>query len=444
MPPEIGLESDVALPDVVRQLLDGLADAAVVLRRDRTVVYWNDAYLHYSGKRRRALKRAADEGRPCFEIFGLDICHKDCALEATAHLGRAVRMDEIGAVRGDGEHLTLIVTATPLGHGLFLETYRDVTADARIQRNYKLLLEREREAKEDLERVVGVRTEELRTANADLKAAQAMLVHQEKMSSLGRLVAGIAHELNNPINFVYGNIDFVEEYFQNVFSLVKRYEELLPDDPETKAKVNAFKDEIEYDYLMRDATKLLASIRYGAERTASIVRDLKTFSRAGAGQMAEADLVSGIHATLNLLHSVIKDRIEVELDIEPLKPVMCNVGHINQVFMNILQNAVDAIDGPGKIVIRTRNMKDGVQIVFKDSGSGIPYGNISKLFEPFYTTKGVGKGTGLGLAICDGIVRSHGGRIGVESRPGSGAVFVLELPYMPPDMNAARGSGENA
>jgi signal transduction histidine kinase len=148
--------------------------------------------------------------------------------------------------------------------------------------------------------------------------------------------------------------------------------------------------------------------------------------------MRRYDLVKGIESTLSLLHSLIKDRVTVVKDYQTLPRVVCHPAHINQVFMNILTNAAEAIEGDGEIVIRTRVVKDGVRIIIKDTGPGIPYEHLSRLFEPFFTTKSVGKGTGLGLSICEGIVRHHGGRIAVESRLGEGSVFSVELPLEPP------------
>ena len=186
------------------------------------------------------------------------------AIVDNAQLPEPLRMHEIHARRGDGEELTLIVTSTPLGDGLTLETYRDVTAESRVQRKYHALLARERGAKEELERKVSERTEAL-------KRAQDQLVLNEKMSSLGRLVAGIAHELNNPINFVYGNVDFLAQYFRHLISLLKVYEGVeLPDD--VRARAEELKKSIDFEFLLDDWERLLKSVRAGAERTAQISR----------------------------------------------------------------------------------------------------------------------------------------------------------------------------
>jgi signal transduction histidine kinase len=431
-----------ALLDQVKALLEGSVDAAVLLDAERRILFFNPAYQNASGLSGRALRQAADSGKRCFEIFPLEICEKACLGCAARDGGRALRVDEIRATRGsDGEELTMIVTAVPLPGGAIVETYRDVTADVRIQRKYKVLLDHERRAKEILEDNVREKTAELRAANEEIKRTQAQLIHQEKMSSLGRLVAGVAHELNNPINFVYGNVDFLGRYMDDLLSLVALYDHAAERlDAEIRARVAAKKQEIEFDFLVEDSRKLLRSIRAGAERTAGIVRDLKAFSRTSGGEAHEADLVMGIETTLNLIAPLLKNRITVHKEFDPRVPrVICHPGHVNQVFMNILTNAAQAIKGEGHIHISVQlTPGDLVKISVRDTGPGIAPDILEKIFDPFFTTKEVGEGTGLGLAISESIIRSHGGTIACESAPGHGATFVITLPVRP--ALAARGA----
>src|SRR6185436_9249204 len=258
----------MAIPDPVRELLEGSVDAAVILDRDRRVLYYNRAYEAVGSLRGRALAERVKQGARCWEIFPLDVCQTACVGCKARDAGKPLRVDEIRAVRGDGEDLTVIVTALPLADGLIVETYRDVTAEVRVQRRLKVLLEQERRAKVDLEEVVAERTRELHQA-------QAQLVLQEKMSALGRLVAGIAHELNNPINFVYGNVDFLRQYMDDLLGIVDRVDRHPDLPPPLRAELDRMKEAIEYDYLVEDSKKLIRSIRTGAERTAGIVRDLK-------------------------------------------------------------------------------------------------------------------------------------------------------------------------
>ncbi len=416
---------------LVTRFIDGLADPAVLVDADRHILRFNSAYQILSGKRLRALHLAAAGGLTCSDVARLGICEKECLAQRALQTDQSLRVDEIEAHPMGGEERTLIVTAIPIDEGLVLEIYRDVTADARIQRRYRTLLEAEKAAKASLEVQVQQRTAELEHTNEELKRAQAMLVHQEKMSALGQLVTGIAHELNNPISFVYGNIDFLAEYLESLIGFVEDMDRLTDLPESVREAVDQRMEAMEFDYLRDDSEKLLASIRNGAERTAAIVRDLKIFSRSRPGVMELTDLEEGVESTLNLLTPLHKDRVTIVRDYEPMPKVRCNAGHINQVFMNILTNALQAIDGGGEILIRTRTLDDRIRILFRDSGPGIPLDLLTRIFEPFFTTKEAGQGTGMGLAISDGIVRQHGGQLVVETTPDYGATFIVELPLDP-------------
>jgi signal transduction histidine kinase len=416
-----------AIPDAVRELLEGSVDAAVILDHDRRVLYYNRAYEAIGTLRGRALADRVKAGARCWEIFALDVCQSACVGCRARDAGRPLRVDEIRAVRGDGEDLTFIVTAVPLAGDYIVETYRDVTAEVRVQRRLKALLDHERREKVDLEEVVAERTRELREA-------QAQLVLQEKMSALGRLVAGIAHELNNPINFVYGNVDFLRQYMDDLLSIVDRVDR-FPDLPsDLRAELDQMKQAIEYEYLVQDSRKLIRSIRTGAERTAGIVRDLKTFSRSGGGDMQETDVIAGIETTLNLIAPLHRNRIEIRREYQPdLPKLVCNAGHIHQVFMNILTNAAQAIRGPGTIRIRvaTLDQPPRLQVAIGDTGEGIPKDVLERITDPFFTTKEVGEGTGLGLWISDSIVNAHGGTLTCDSEVGVGSTFTVTLPLRP-------------
>src|SRR6478609_10830139 len=413
---------DEAFGDLKR-VLEGAVDAAVILDQDHRVLYRNSAYDAYTGKRPREVGAAAAAGTPCHDLFNLEICAENCIMRRAVAASKPLRMHEIHAKRGDGEDLTLIVTSTPLGSGLVLETYRDVTAESRVQRKYHALLARERGAKEDLERKVLERTEALRRA-------QDQLVLNEKMSSLGRLVAGIAHELNNPINFVYGNVDFLADYFRHLIQLIQLYEGgELPAELRTQAV--ELKKKIDYDFLVQDWERLLKSVRAGAERTAQIVAGLKTFSRPQIGKIEATDLVAGLETTMNLLAPVLRDRIVVHKNYERIPLVKCRGGQVQQVFMNLLTNAAQAAGPGGEIHIDVRPLAEGVSVSVRDTGPGVPPELVGKIFDPFFTTKDVGEGTGLGLAISQRIVRAHGGRIDLAPADGRGAEFVVWLPLEP-------------
>ena len=428
-----------SLPAAVTQLLEGSVDASVVLDESRRILYYNRAYEELSaqrGLRGRELKERVLGGAHCFEIFPLEVCAHACVGCRSRDVGRPLRVDEIRAQDTD-EELTFIVTAVCLDNGYIIETYRDVTADVRIQRRLKILLERERQAKVILEEEVAERTRELRQA-------QAQLVLQEKMSALGRLVAGIAHELNNPINFVYGNVDFLSQYVEDLLSLVTLVDSHPALAEDLRRELERRKEEIEYDFLVADSSKLISSIRSGAERAASIVRDLKNFSRTGSGDRQATDLVKGIESTLNLIAPLIKNRIEIERHYpDDLPKLVCNAGHINQVFMNILTNAAQAIRGTGTIDISLAVVDESsLAVSIRDSGEGMSAEVVEKMFDPFFTTKEVGEGTGLGLWISQSIIKNHGGELRVESEPGVGSRFTMILPLATGEGGMGKGPSD--
>jgi signal transduction histidine kinase len=423
----------------IRRLLEGSVDGAVILDRDRRILAYNRAYENASGLRGRTLRQRVAEGARCHEIFPLEICEAACVGCKARELGKTLRVDEIRATSSGAEEKTFIVTAFPLGDVL-IESYRDVTAEVRIQRRLKVLLARERDAKAELEREVQAQTRELRKA-------QAQLVHHEKMSSLGRLVAGIAHELNNPINFVYGNVEFLGRYLDDLRSLVELVDSAEELPGELRRRLDRAKHDVEYDFLVDDARRLIRSIRTGAERTAAIVRDLKTFSRAGDAELHEADVTSTIDASLTLVAPLLGADVRVERRYAPdLPPLLCNAGHLSQVFMNILTNAAQAIDGAGVITITARPCAggDAVAVAITDSGPGVAPSILDSITDPFFTTKDVGEGTGLGLWISESIVRAHHGELLVRNEPGGGATFEVVVPCHPGEAAPRGAQGEGA
>jgi two-component system NtrC family sensor kinase len=272
---------------------------------------------------------------------------------------------------------------------------------------------------------------ELEGANQELKDTQAKLVHSAKMISLGQLVAGVAHELNNPIGFIYSNMTHLREYSEKLINLVNVAEK----EPQ---KLSGMKEEYEFDYIVQDMPKLIASCEDGARRTKDIVLGLRNFSRLEEAKLKEIDVHESLDTTLNLLAGEIKNRVEVHKLYEPVPRVSCYASQVNQVFMNILSNALQAIDGKGQIWISTQPIRDTmdkngkVQVSIQDSGKGMRADVLEKIFDPFFTTKGVGQGTGLGLSISYGIIQSHGGEITVRSEVGVGTEFIIVIPVYPP------------
>jgi len=287
-----------------------------------------------------------------------------------------------------------------------------------------------------LEDKVRVRTEQLRSANeelqaayGDLQATQMQLIQREKMASMGQLVAGVAHELNNPIGFVYSNVTTLEDFVKRLRGMLEVYRELeLP--PELRDQVQAEWERRKIDYALRYLDSMTQGIREGAERARKIVRDLRVFARSQDDVWQPVDLHEEIESSLTLLNHLLKDRVVVHRKLGELPHVECIRSSVDQVFLNLLANAAQAIEGRGAITIETRREDDMAVISFADTGRGIAPDVISRIFDPFFTTKTVGEGTGLGLSISYEIVKKHGGEILVESPAAGGAVFTVRLPIV--------------
>lgn len=271
---------------------------------------------------------------------------------------------------------------------------------------------------------------ELEKANRELRETQTRLVHTSKMSSLGQLVAGVAHELNNPIGFIFSNMNHLRDYSDRLI----RYADGVTANPSSEKRL---REELEIDFVRTDLPKLIRSCEDGAKRTRDIVLGLRNFSRLEEDQVRELSLNQALEDTLSLLTGEIKGRIQVHRRYGEIPSIQCHPTQINQVLMNLLTNAIQAISGDGNLWVTTRKQthgrkKDFVQISIQDSGEGITPENVGKIFDPFFSTKEVGKGTGLGLSISYGIVEKHGGTIQVNSKPGLGSEFVVTLPVLPP------------
>ncbi len=287
-----------------------------------------------------------------------------------------------------------------------------------------------RELYSSLELKVQERTIALEEANYKLQETQAMMVHSEKMRSLGELVAGIAHEINNPVNFIHGNIIILQNYVDDLLKLIDLYEQNNTYFPqEIKDEIEKLRKDIDLDFLRTDIKDLIKSCMEGTQRTKNIILDLKNFSRMEEMVLTQFDIPKEIDTTLNILNNKYKNRITVIKNYSPDVPkIEAYGGQLNQVFMNILDNAQDAIKGEGTLTINTYRVHDKVKIEFIDTGEGIPEENLKKVFDPFFTTKPVGKGTGLGMSISYRVINDHKGTIEVDSKVGKGTKFTITLP----------------
>lgn len=290
-----------------------------------------------------------------------------------------------------------------------------------------------KEAREKIEQnaaALKLQNEELEATMKQLKETENQLVQSEKMASLGQLTAGVAHEINNPVNFIMANVNPLRNDIYDVLEVMKKYDETIIENSlnEKFVNVDKLKNELEYSLLLEEIENLLRGIEDGGKRSAEIVKGLRNFSRLDEDEMKMASINEGIESTLLMLKSDFKNRIEVGKDYGDIPELFCYPGKLNQVFMNILSNAGQAIENSGQIIIKTYNDEDSIYISVKDNGPGMKEETINKIFDPFYTTKDVGKGTGLGLSISYGIVKDHKGEIKVNSEIGEGTEFIIVLP----------------
>jgi signal transduction histidine kinase len=282
-----------------------------------------------------------------------------------------------------------------------------------------------------VEQVLNIQWESIEDMQTKLVDAQAKLVHSEKMASLGVLIAGIAHEINNPLNFINTGILGLKENLNELLHLLNMYRELKPETIENELpKLKLLENNINYSELISLIHSLINNIDIGVERTKNIVTGLRTFARSNENDLEVFDIRQNIENTLLILHNKYKNRIIIEKNYGNIPEIEGYSGKISQVFMNILSNAIDAIVDEGRITIQTEysEITKKIKISIKDTGKGIPNAIIHKIFEPFYTTKQTGEGVGLGLSITYSIIKEHNGDIIVNKNNSEGTEFIITLP----------------
>lgn len=307
---------------------------------------------------------------------------------------------------------------------------------------------------QNLEQSNAALTEECQRSKQELERLKSNMLQMEKMAMLGQMVSGIAHEINNPINFIYGNLPYVEEHVGDLFEILETYDEAYPDKVED---VENILEDVDLEYIQEDLPRIVKSLKTGSERIRDLVINLRNFYRRDEATMKPANLHEGIESTLILLNNRYKQDIEVIKDFGNIPEVECHINQMNQVFMNIISNAIDcllaqkeaekeaesesggseAIKPSGKkrkIVISTKCLDSNrVAISISDNGPGIPEEIQNRVFEPFFTTKAIGVGTGLGLSISREIVeQTHHGSLSCTSKVGEGSTFTIELPITQP------------
>jgi len=292
----------------------------------------------------------------------------------------------------------------------------------------------DRKAMEEALQAKGVEQQQL---IVKLREAHEQLLQSEKMASIGQLAAGIAHEINNPIGFVNSNMGSLQAYVGTLLSVIDAYDAAVAGLPALAGRMAPVRAEADLDFLREDVTALVRESIDGLRRVKEIVQSLKDFSRVGETEWQLADLHQGLDSTLNIASNELKYKVTILKEYGKLPRIECLASQLNQVFMNLLVNAGQAIAERGAIRIRTGLREDWVWIEIRDNGAGIAPEHLTRIFEPFFTTKPVGSGTGLGLSLSYGIVSRHGGRIEVQSQIGKGTAFTVWLPVRPPRKDAA-------
>jgi PAS domain S-box-containing protein len=324
---------------------------------------------------------------------------------------------EVEWLKKNGEVLPTIVSPMPLfnENGEFSGNVAVLTDVTQLKRIEKELIEKNRQLEEALRRA---------------SEMQEHLILAEKMASLGQVTAGIAHEIKNPLAFMKGNVNPLQRDFQQILQVLEKYESTVSaqDLQPRFSEIESFKDEVDFQVLVKEVNNLLEGMREGADRITQIVRSLGYFSKSGEEELSLSDVHQGIDSTLMLLSGETGDRIGIQKEYGDLPEIECYPGKLNQVFMNLLSNAIQAIHGQGKIVIKTARDGDNIRISIKDSGRGMPSEVQDRIFEPFFTTKELGQGSGLGLSISYNIIAQHSGKIMVNSEPGIGTEFIISLP----------------
>jgi two-component system NtrC family sensor kinase len=285
-----------------------------------------------------------------------------------------------------------------------------------------------------------------REANQALKSAQSRMVETEKLASLGQLVAGVAHEINNPLAFVSNNVAVLERDLRDLITLIGLYGQLERSGEarytELNGKIDTVTEQLDLDYTVDNLPRLIERTREGLRRIERIVKDLRLFARVDEGEWNEVDLNPGIESSVNMVQGYARKKgVRLATELEPLPPVRCRAARVHQVVVNLLMNGIDACSADGKVTIRTHADRDGrgVRIEVADTGCGIEPAIRERIFDPFFTTKAIGEGTGLGLSISYGIIQEHHGTIDVQSTPGAGSCFTIQLPRQP-ERSRTRGS----
>ena len=401
---EVSLEEkNAALEDsqqFISSVLTSMSDLLIVCSRAGLIESVNPALVSLLGVDEKSL-----HGRPIFDLFADEESRQNAGRLLVERIGQSVADCEFLLIAANGGAIPVSLNCTPRysGVGKLLGLVITGRPVGELKRAYQAL----------------------RRAHEDLKTTKHQLIHSEKMASLGRLVAGVAHELNNPISFVYGNAIALKRYAERFGRYLSAFH-----GGATREECAALRDELHIDRMLKDLPSLIDGTLEGAERTRDIVDALKRFSATDRDERQVCDLQEIVERAVNWVQKGISDQFSVHTRFDGRLSTLGSSGQLQQVVMNLVQNAADATEGTSErnLVIAGRVQGEDVVVEFHDNGPGIPAANLGKLFEPFFSTKPVGRGTGLGLAISYGIVERHGGTLTVENHPLGGGLFRLSLP----------------
>ena len=399
----------------LRCITDAAHDAIVMMDSGGTITFWNpaaEAILGYSS--------AEACGKDLHVLLAPGSFHAAwlAAKPEFSRSGRGAAVGttlELSALHKNGQELVVSLSLSVVslnGAWHAVGVLRDISELKRYEAALKQL-------NEELEQRVA---EELRKN----REKDGLLLHQEKLASIGQLAAGVAHEINNPIGFIMGNLNTMRSYATSLLNYCRHVDEQLPADVRTILR--ASRKQYDLDYILNDLQPLLDESLEGAERVRRIVLDLKDFARPDGREPEQVDMNHLIRSTINIVRNEVKYVAELDLQLGELPLLLCHPQQINQVISNLLVNAAHAIEHQGTITVRSWHEGDHVLFSVSDTGKGIPHENMQRIFDPFFTTKEVGKGTGLGLSISYDIITKHGGQITVNSEVGKGTVFTVKLP----------------
>ncbi len=316
---------------------------------------------------------------------------------------------------------------------------------------YQRALNREKQARLDAEEQLENSSRELYKKNQALQQQQSAMLKNEKLATIGMLSAGVAHEINNPLAVVISNLNSLTDYNQQLLALLAQVQQWQQQGQLPDAIVAAFNEmdaDVDFDFIIEDAPDMMADMKEGLMRMQEIVSNLKTFSRTKPGERQYIDINACLEASLKLVNNEIKDHCIVNLDLDPSLPkTAANNSELSQVFMNLVINAAHAMEQGGRIRMHSSHQNDQIKIQIVDNGTGIPEDIRKDIFNPFFTTKPPGHGTGMGLSVVHGIIKDHGGSIGLTSKMGVGTCFTIRLPVVSTqndEEKAAENAGEIA